>query len=101
MASRQKRRASSGNRVGMAVIATIVCILIGALLVQSFRLKKRISSFQAATVELQDQIQEEKDRAEDLEDLPDYVKSEEYIETAAREKFGLVYEDEIIFKPEE
>ncbi len=101
MSSRQKRRASSGNRIGMAVIATVVCLLIGVLLVQSFRLKKKISTYQAATVSLGEQIQEEKDRAEELERLPAYISSPEYIEKAAREKFGLVYEDEIIFKPQE
>ena len=97
----QKRRVSSGNRIGMAVIATVVCLLIGALLVQSFRLKKKISSYRANAISLGEQIQEERDRAEELEKLPAYIGSDEYIEKAAREKFGLVYEDEIIFKPQE
>ena len=101
MTSTKRRRASSGNRIGMAVIATVVCILIGVLLVRSFRLKKKISVYQAAAVTLGEQIQEEKDRAEDIERLPLYINSNEYIEKVAREKFGLVYADEIIFKPEE
>ncbi len=101
MASRQKKKASSGNRAGMVVIGAVVTLLIAVLLVQSNRLKKKIDQYQASNTVLAEQIQEEKERSAELENLPDYVRSNEYIEKVAREKFGLVYEDEIIFKPEQ
>ena len=101
MPSRQKKRASSGNRIGMIVIGLVVGLLIVVLLAQSIRLKKKIAQFQASNTLLAEQIQEEKDRSSELENLPDYVRSDGYIEKMAREKFGLVYEDEIIFKPEQ
>ena len=40
-------------------------------------------------------------RAGEIENLKDYVNSTEYIEKIARDKLGLVYEDEILFKAEE
>ena len=51
--------------------------------------------------ELEQQIAEQEARAEELEKLPEYTQSQEYIEKMAREKFGLVYPDEVIFRAEE
>ena len=85
----------------MGIIALVVTLLIAALLMQSIKLNRRIVSYRSSNAALETRIQEEKDRAEELKKLPDYVESDEYIEKAAREKFGLVYDDEIIFKPEE
>ena len=68
---------------------------------QSSRLNKKIISYQVSNARLEQRIREEKDRTKELEILPEYIQSDEYIEKAAREKFGLVYEDDIIFKPEE
>ena len=99
MAGRKKRKASAGNRAGMIVVTLVVAVLITVLLTQSMHIRKKITSSSASNTQLQTMIQEEKDRAQDLERLPDYIESDEYIEKAAREKFGLVYEDEIIFKP--
>lgn len=50
---------------------------------------------------MEEQILEEQVRAEELKKLPEYTQSQEYIERTAREKFGLVYPDEIIFKAAE
>lgn len=36
-----------------------------------------------------------------MKDLEKYVTSKEYIEDMAREKFGLVYENEVIFEAED
>ncbi len=101
MSVRPKRRASSSNRAGMGVIAAVVLLLIAVLLMQSIKLNHRVVSYRSSNAALESRIQEEKDRAEELKKLPEYVNSDEYIEKAAREKFGLVYSDEIIFKPEE
>ena len=96
MTSNHKKQASRANRFGMAVIAAIVLVLIAVLLVRSPTLQTKIN---AQTNEaLTEQIEDEKGRAKEIETLPDYIQSDEYIEKAAREKFGLVYKDEKIFK---
>lgn len=100
MTGRGRKRASGGNRAGMAVIGVIVCMLIAMLLVQSAGLKRKIVSYQASNEALRGRIQEEQDRTAEIEKLPEYIGSDAYIEKMAREKFGLVYEDEVIFKPE-
>ena len=97
----RKMRPSKGNRCGMYVIAAIVMVLLVGLLVQSQELGASNKQYEAKKAELQQQIQDEEVRAGEIENLKDYVDSTEYIEKIAREKLGLVYEDETIFKAEE
>lgn len=101
MANRRRNRASSSNRCGMAGIALVVITLLTVLLFQSHRLEEKNAAYIDQIVQLEDQIAVEEARAEELEKLPEIVESNEYIEKVAREKFGLVYEDEIIFKAAE
>ncbi len=101
MAKGQKRRASSSNRRGMAGIAVVVMVLLTVLLYQSNELKMKNAAYTDQIASLNDQIALEEARARELEKLPEIVESDEYIEKTAREKFGLVYEDEIIFKAAE
>lgn len=101
MADRQRRRASNSNRRGMAGIAVVVVMLLAVLLTQSHKLELKNTSCSEQKARLEEQILEEQVRAEELKKLPEYTQSQEYIERTAREKFGLVYPDEIIFKAAE
>lgn len=85
----------------MVAIAGIVTILLVVLLVQSQHLSEKNASYESHKEELEQQIQDETVRAEDIEKLKEYVDSEEFIEKMAREKLGLAYPDEIVFKIEE
>ena len=38
---------------------------------------------------------------EEIQKKSDYMKTDRYIEDVAREKFGLAYDDEIIFKADD
>ena len=53
---------------------------------------------EASLKELEKDIQAEKDRAEEIEKLEEYVGTDEYVEQTAKDKLGLVHENEIIFK---
>ena len=46
-------------------------------------------------------MDEETTRTQEIKDLEAYMQTDEYAEQVAKDKLGLVYEDEIIFKPEE
>jgi cell division protein DivIC len=98
---RSRRRMSKGNRLGMVLIAIMVIILLIVLLVQSQELSRQNEAYLAEKAELEQQIKDEEIRAEEIEKLEEYVDSTEYIEKIAREKLGLVYEDEVIYVPEE
>ena len=101
MPTKTKRKASAGNRIGMAVIAVVVTALIIIMLVLSHGLKNRIDAYETTNQALSQAIAEENGRSEELKTLPDYVQSDAFIEKTAREKFGLAYENEVIFRAEE
>ena len=97
----RSRRPRKSNRRGMFAIAAIVMVLLVGLLVQSQELAVSNKQYEAKKAELEQQIKDEEIRAGEIENLKDYVNSTEYIEKIAREKLGLVYEDETIFKAED
>ena len=97
MPARSKSRAG-GSQIAVVIITLAVALLITVLLIQRHSLSDKIVKYNDEIEILQDQIDAEKERSLELEKLPAYVDSYEYIEKVAREKFGLVYEDEILFK---
>ena len=47
---------------------------------------------------LSQQLEEEQARTEEIKELKEYMQTDEYAEQAAREKLGLVKDNEIIFQ---
>lgn len=99
--ARRRKRPSKSNRRGMFAIAVIVMVLLVGLLVQSQELILSNKQYEIKKAELEQQIKDEEIRSGEIENMKDYVDSIEYIEKLAREKLGLVYEDETIFKAED
>lgn len=64
-------------------------------------LKAQGKEYSSQLKELKKQQEKLAEDQKNLEEFREYVKTDEYAEEVAREKFGLVYEDEIIFEPEE
>lgn len=87
--------------MGMVMIAGIVLVLLVGLLVQSQNLSTQNAQYEMKKEELSAQIKDQELRAGEIENLKEYVTSTEYIEKVAREKLGLVYSDEILFKIED
>ena len=82
------------------VFAAVLCLL----LVASFgklRLQQKNEAYQKQEEELLAQISEEQERTQEIEVLKKYVQTKKYVEEVAKERLGLVYEDEILFKAEE
>ena len=48
--------------------------------------------------EMMAQLEEEEQRTQEIEELKKYVQTKKYVEEVAKERLGLVYEDEILFK---
>ena len=82
----------------MLMILLVVCILFVALFIGGYRLNKKIDAALATKSELEAEINDEKTRKEELEELEDYMQTDEYIREVAREKLGLVDEGDIIFR---
>ena len=99
MARRSQEKLSRGNRRGMVVIAGVVAVLLVVFMVQSRQISVN-ASYESQKEELTQKLQDEELRSGEIDKLKDYVNSTEFIEKMAREKLGLVYDDEIIFKAE-
>ncbi len=94
-------RRSYKKRTGIGVVAFVVLILCGIVSYQRIGLAERSDEANLTIERLQAQIQEQEERATDINNMKAYVQTKRYIEEMAREKLGLVYEDEIIFRAEE
>lgn len=101
--SKNSRRAARArqNRRTMLGITAVVCVLMAVILVQGQRLSSRLAANEQKTVELQQQIESENQRTEDIDNMQEYMQSDEYAEKVAREKLGLVKDGEILFKEAE
>lgn len=96
-----KKKPNRSNLAGVITIAGIVAVLLVVLLSGSQKLSVRNEQYESQKEELSQQIQDEEVRNGEIEKLKDYVNSKEFIEKMAREKLGLVYRNEIIFKAEQ
>ena len=76
-------------------------ILCGMVIVHGIALKKSNDAYKVQEEELQTQIDAEKERSEEINKLKKYVGTDEYIEEVAREKLGLVKENEILFRAQQ
>jgi cell division protein DivIC len=77
----------------IAIMALVV--VVG---VNSVSLRQKNAVYAAKEQELIAQIAEEDARTAELEELATYTKTKKYAEEVAKEKLGLVYENEIIFQ---
>lgn len=94
---RQKKRVQRYKR-SMFAISSVLILLVAVVMINAINLHARDKAYQAQEAELKSQIQEEKERADEIDKLEGYVGTDEYVEDVAREKLGLVHPNEIIFK---
>lgn len=79
-------------------ISLIVLVLLLSLMVQSLDLKESLAGYETRAEALSQQLEEEQARTEEIKELKEYMQTDEYAEQAAREKLGLVKDNEIIFQ---
>ena len=98
MALEKSAKQNEQNKLSMGLAAVVVGILIVVIMVACFGLYQSLVKNRERISELQSEIVKEEQRAEDIEEYRKYTETREYIEEVAREKLGLVYEGEVIFK---
>ena len=89
------------NRPGIILVFLVVVVLMLVVVVNNHNLKKKLEVYKEKEQMLTEQIEEEKERTKEIEEYTKYTKTKKYIEEIAREKLGLVYEDEIIIQTDE
>lgn len=98
MALEKSAKTNEQNKLSMGLAAVIVGVLIIVIMVACAGLFRRLNRNNERIAELESEIVKEEQRAEDIEEYRLYTQTREYIEEVAREKLGLVYEGEVIFK---
>ena len=93
-------RKKKQNRLGMFLVMIVVFMLLIVVAGKSIELRAKQAEYAAKEAELEKQIAEEEKRAEEIEEYGKYTETKRYIEEVARDKLGLVYDGEIIFKEE-
>ena len=98
MARRVAFRKKRQNRLGMMLVSFVVLILMAVLLFKGRERKQKQDEYRQKEAMLQTQIEEEHERKRKLEDYEKYTKTDKFVEEVAKEKLGLLYEDEILFR---
>lgn len=95
-AYRKKRR----NKTGMLLVTTVVLMMLIVVAVKSVELREKRESYMLREETLMREIEAEEARTEKIQEYEKYTQTKKYVEEIAKEKLGLVYEGEIIFKDE-
>lgn len=89
------------HRQSVMLVSTVVLLLAVMVFFGSIKLQAKNKEYKRQEAELETQIAEAKERAEEIEEYQEYVQTDEYAKEIAREKLGLVDPDEILFRPVE
>lgn len=89
------------NKTGMFLVSLVVFMMLVVVSINSIQLREKQAEYKLRQEQLQEEIDAEYERAEEIENLKKYTKTKAYIEEVAKDKLGLVYEGEIIFNTED
>ena len=88
------------NRVAKLLIVLVVCAMFLVVSVSSINLHNKLVDLRAKEQDIQRQIDEEEARQLEIEEYEKYTHTMGYVEDVAKDRLGLVYEGEIVFKEE-
>ena len=88
------------HRLSILSICGVIAVLAIVLSVGSITKYKKNNVLKAQEMELTKQNEKEKEREEEIDELEKYVGTDQYIEDVAKDKLGLVHENEILFEAE-
>lgn len=92
----QRRRPQ--NRAGIIMASVVVLILVTVVSIKGFGLLSKAREYHGREAALEEQIQYEVKRSDEIAEFERYTQTRKYIEDTAKEKLGLVYPGEIIFR---
>lgn len=100
MKKRKKANRKLQHKLSIYLITGVLVILGGTVTVASISLHKKNQGYMKQEAELVKQLEAEAARSEEIDELEEYVGTDEYVEDVAKEKLGLVYPNEILFEAE-
>ena len=99
---KKKRRKQTGYHKGSFLsVALVVAVLVGILSVRCYDLYQTNQAYAQTYSELEEEYDELLAEQEEIEAYAEYVETDEFVIETAREKLGLVFPGEIIFRASE
>lgn len=98
MRARNRRRK---RRTELVLIGCVVFILCGMVSYKKIGLDAKSAQNKETIQQYEKEMKKLTEQEKEIQSLKDYVQTKAYIERMAREKLGLVYKGEIIFKATE
>lgn len=104
--SQKKRKAprhkrTTFNTLGYLAIVAVVLTIAGVTWVSGLSLKDKIAEYEIKEMALRGAIEEEEERTVKLEEKKKYIQTKQYYEEIAHDRFGLVYPNEIVYRPKQ
>jgi cell division protein FtsB len=97
--NREQDRQSGRGNIVLAVL--VVVILLAVLYINGSSMQRKLDGYRNHIAGLEQQLEEEEQRSRYIEEYRQYTQTDEFIEQIAREKLGLLYKGEIIFREED
>lgn len=94
-------RKNNQNKFSMFLVTLVVVIIMVVAAIGSFEVKQKVENNNEKIAQLEEQIAKEEARTEEIEEYRKYTQTMRYKEEVAKDKLGLVYEGEILFKEED
>ena len=98
---KKRKKRNSQNKIAMLSITFVVAVLFIAMMTKSLKLQQQISDYRTEIKAVESQMEEEKERTKEIDEIKERMDTDEYVAEVAREKLGLVKDNEIVFKEEE
>ena len=89
------------NKAAMLCISLVVVLLLGILLWQGGLLKRELAGYQEQERIFKEKIADEEARTKEIDRQKEYMETDEFIEETARDRLGLVKDNEVVFKEEQ
>jgi len=93
-------RKRNQNRLSMVLVTIVVLMIMVVVAVRSVEMNRKLDEAAAQLTSLEAQIEAEDERTLEIEEYEKYTQTKKYVEEVAKDKLGLVYEGEILFKEE-
>lgn len=100
MARRVAYRKKRQNKASMILVTIVVLMMLIVVTIKSIELQGKREAYALREAALREEIAAEEARTEEIEEYGKYTQTKKYVEEVAKDKLGLVYEGEIIFKDE-
>lgn len=94
-------RKRNQNKLSMFLVTIVVLMIMVVVAVRSVEINRKLDEAAVEIENLNAQIAVEEQRAEEIAEYEKYTQTKKYVEEVAKDKLGLVYEGEILFKKED